>query len=66
MHGPAVLFCMNVVLTAGPYNGSTFTVVGRDNIVDRPATGAFDRRRHGEVQDGDGLRALDNFELGGA
>ena len=34
MHGPAVLFCMNVVLTAGPYNGSNFTVVSRDNIVD--------------------------------
>uniref|UniRef100_A0ACD5Y5S1 Uncharacterized protein n=1 Tax=Avena sativa TaxID=4498 RepID=A0ACD5Y5S1_AVESA len=32
MHGPAFLFCMNVVLTAGPYSGSTFTVVGHDNI----------------------------------
>jgi hypothetical protein len=34
MDGPALLFSMNVVLTAGPYAGSTFTVVGRDNIVD--------------------------------
>ncbi|XP_051210912.1 dirigent protein 1-like [Lolium perenne] len=34
MHGPAVLLCMNVVLTAGPYSGSTFTVFGRDNIVE--------------------------------
>jgi hypothetical protein len=34
MHGPAVLLCMNVVLTAGPYSGSTFTVIGRDNIVE--------------------------------
>ena len=34
MHSPALLFCMNLVLTAGPYSGSTFTVVGRDNIVD--------------------------------
>uniref|UniRef100_A0ACD5YBI6 Uncharacterized protein n=1 Tax=Avena sativa TaxID=4498 RepID=A0ACD5YBI6_AVESA len=33
MHGPAVLLCMNVVLTAGPYSGSTLTVVGRDNFV---------------------------------
>jgi hypothetical protein len=35
MHGPAFLFCMNVVLTEGPYSGSTFTVVGHDNTVDR-------------------------------
>ncbi|SPT16486.1 unnamed protein product [Triticum aestivum] len=34
MHDPAVLSCMNVVLTAGPYSGSTFTVVGHDNIVE--------------------------------
>ncbi|XP_047065478.1 dirigent protein 22-like [Lolium rigidum] len=34
MHGPALLLCMNVVLTAGPYSGSTFTVFGRDNIVE--------------------------------
>ncbi|VAH26828.1 unnamed protein product [Triticum turgidum subsp. durum] len=34
MHDPALLFCMNVVLTAGPYSGSTFAVVGRDNIVE--------------------------------
>ncbi|XP_020198632.1 dirigent protein 1 [Aegilops tauschii subsp. strangulata] len=34
MHDPALLLCMNVVLTAGPYSGSTFTVVGRDNIVE--------------------------------
>ncbi|KAI5008678.1 hypothetical protein ZWY2020_009726 [Hordeum vulgare] len=33
MHDPALLLCMNVVLTAGPYSGSTFTVVGRDNMV---------------------------------
>jgi hypothetical protein len=34
MDGPALLLCMNVVLTAGPYSGSTFTVVGRDIMVD--------------------------------
>jgi hypothetical protein len=33
MDGPALLLSMNVVLTAGPYAGSAFTVVGRDNIV---------------------------------
>lgn len=32
MNVPALLFCMNVVLTAGPYDGSTVTILGRDHI----------------------------------
>lgn len=32
MNVPALLFCMNVVLTAGPYAGSTGTILGRDHI----------------------------------
>lgn len=34
MEAPALLFCMNVVLTAGPYNGSTVTITGRDHILE--------------------------------
>uniref|UniRef100_A0A0E0LG57 Dirigent protein n=1 Tax=Oryza punctata TaxID=4537 RepID=A0A0E0LG57_ORYPU len=34
MHVPALLFCMNVVLTAGPYAGSTVTILGRDHITE--------------------------------
>ncbi|CAM0913330.1 unnamed protein product [Alopecurus aequalis] len=34
MHDPALLFSMNIVLTTGPYSGSTFTVAGRDNMVE--------------------------------
>ncbi|KAF7056469.1 hypothetical protein CFC21_063870 [Triticum aestivum] len=31
---PVLLFSMNVVLMEGPHSGSTFTVAGRDNMVE--------------------------------
>uniref|UniRef100_A0A0D9WUN0 Dirigent protein n=1 Tax=Leersia perrieri TaxID=77586 RepID=A0A0D9WUN0_9ORYZ len=34
MDVPALLFCMNVVLTAGPYAGSSLTILGRDHITE--------------------------------